>query len=133
MEWLKNYLIKNINFKGRAFRKEYWTVFLINTLKSIVLFAIIMILDGKDINIRLPDFPKFIEIPFLIISYIMGGLVIASQMALTVRRLHDTGKSAWWLLFLFLTGFGFIFLLFFLAQKSQPFDNEWGRYISTDE
>jgi uncharacterized membrane protein YhaH (DUF805 family) len=47
-------------------------------------------------------------------------------MAVTVRRLHDTGKSAWWLLIMFIPFIGAIWLLVLLINDSDPDTNRYG-------
>jgi uncharacterized membrane protein YhaH (DUF805 family) len=44
----------------------------------------------------------------------------------TVRRLHDTGKSGWWMLINLIPLIGFIVFLVFMFQDSQMGDNEYG-------
>ena len=47
-------------------------------------------------------------------------------MAVGVRRLHDTGRSGWWVLIALLPIIGAIVLLVFMARDSQPGSNQWG-------
>ncbi|CAG1023350.1 partial Inner membrane protein YhaI, partial [Patescibacteria group bacterium] len=48
--------------------------------------------------------------------------------AVSVRRLHDTGRTGWWLLIAFIPIIGAIALLVFFFQDSQQGDNEYGAY-----
>ena len=57
---------------------------------------------------------------------ILGLVHFIPSLAVTVRRLHDTGKSGWWLLIAFIPFIGAIVLLVFLVQDSHPGTNEWG-------
>jgi uncharacterized membrane protein YhaH (DUF805 family) len=41
------------------------------------------------------------------------------SLAAAVRRLHDTGRSGWWLLLNFIPFIGFIIVLVLLAQESK--------------
>jgi uncharacterized membrane protein YhaH (DUF805 family) len=45
---------------------------------------------------------------------------------LAIRRLHDTGRSGWWMLISFLPLIGFIVLIIFFVQDSQPGTNQYG-------
>ena len=47
-------------------------------------------------------------------------------LAVTVRRLHDTDRSGWWLLLAFIPIIGGIILLVFMIQDSQPETNRFG-------
>ncbi len=46
--------------------------------------------------------------------------------AVTCRRLHDTGRSGWWFLLVFLPIVGLIVLIVFLCLDSQPGENAYG-------
>ncbi len=46
--------------------------------------------------------------------------------SVAVRRLHDTGRSAWNLLWLFLPFIGYIILLVYYCQDSQAGTNKYG-------
>ncbi|MDR2934962.1 MAG: DUF805 domain-containing protein, partial [Candidatus Adiutrix sp.] len=45
---------------------------------------------------------------------------------LGIRRLHDIGKSGWWLLLLLIPLVGAIIILVFLCLDSQPGENQYG-------
>jgi uncharacterized membrane protein YhaH (DUF805 family) len=52
--------------------------------------------------------------------------VIIPALAVSVRRLHDTGRSGWWLLVGVVPLIGCFILLVFTLQDSDPGDNEYG-------
>jgi len=109
MEWylkvLKNYAV----FEGRARRKEYWMFFLFN-----IIFAfVIAFVEGM---VGSPGIVYMI--------YVLG--VFIPGLAVGARRLHDTGRSGWWLLLYLLPIIGPIVLLVFFVLDSQPGDNEYG-------
>jgi uncharacterized membrane protein YhaH (DUF805 family) len=52
-------------------------------------------------------------------------LTLLPQLALGFRRLHDIGKSGWWLLIAF-TGIGAILLIWWLATDSEQGTNKYG-------
>ena len=101
---LKKYAV----FSGRAGRQEYWMFFLYNLIFAIVAF----ILD------------KTISIGYFGALY--GFAVFIPSLAVSVRRLHDTGRSGWWLLIDFVPFVGGIILIVFLVLDSQPGDNQYG-------
>ena len=107
---LKNYA----DFSGRARRKEYWLF----TLYNIIIFAALVIL-GAMVGF-LPGGAEGVFGAF----YMVGVLIPA--LAVSVRRLHDTGRSGWWLL-LYFVPFGAIVVLVFLVQDSNPASNKFGK------
>jgi len=43
-----------------------------------------------------------------------------------IRRLHDSGRSAWWMFLLLIPVIGFVVLVIILCLDSQPESNDWG-------
>ena len=67
------------------------------------------------------NIPEFITVSALIIAF---GLLIPTW-AVSFRRLHDTGRSAWYMLWTFVPYLGGIILLVIFCQKSDE-DNKYG-------
>ena len=59
------------------------------------------------------------------VSYLYSLAVLVPGIAVSIRRLHDTGKSGWWNLIAF-TVIGIFPLIFFLAQEGDPGENAYG-------
>jgi uncharacterized membrane protein YhaH (DUF805 family) len=61
---------------------------------------------------------------------LLGGLyslaVLLPSIGVSIRRLHDTNRSGWWLLLSFIPILGWIALLIFYVQDSDPGDNQYG-------
>ena len=91
-------------FAGRFGRREYW---------MFVLFSII-IQVALDI-VRLDMISMLVSL----------GLLLPS-LGLGARRLHDIGKSGWWLLLGFIPIVGWIILIVWLATKTDDFPNQYG-------
>ena len=104
---LKNYA----NFSGRARRKEYWLF----TLFHLILLILLIIVDGG----LTPEGGLGLW------SAIYTFAVLVPTLAVTVRRLHDTGRSGWWIL-LNLVPLGAIVVLIFVVQDSNPGANKFG-------
>ena len=102
MEWYLGPLKKYAVFSGRASRKEYWLFSLWNLPIAFVL--------------------ALIALP-LYVLYVLGILLPA--LAVGVRRLHDTNRSAWWLL-LYIVPFGGIAVFVFFCLKGTDGDNDYG-------
>lgn len=118
MNWFLD-VIKNkyATFTGRARRKEFWMYFLVVAIIEIALSIILSILGligGVFVIIG-----SFITVLF-------GLAIIIPTLALWMRRLHDTGKSGWWLLINIIPVVGSIVLLIFALLDSQPGDNKYG-------
>ncbi len=104
MNWYLKVLKQYTDFSGRARRKEYWMFFLFNIIFSygINILAIIM------------------EVPALaIVSTVYSLAVLIPSIAVGVRRMHDVGKSGWYLLIP-------IYSLVLACTDSEQGSNKWG-------
>ncbi|NEC86295.1 DUF805 domain-containing protein [Streptomyces sp. SID12501] len=108
MNYYLDVLKKYVVFSGRARRKEYWMFALI----SIVISIVLTIID------------KFIGVQILSTVYALA--VFLPGLALNVRRLHDTGRSGWWLLIVFVPLVGAITLLVFACLEGDQGENKYG-------
>jgi len=99
---------KYAQFFGRARRSEFWYFALFNFIVSLGLGMI----------------DAFTGLGFL--SSVYGLAVLVPSLAVGVRRLHDTGKSGWWILIGLIPFIGWIVLIVFYLQDSQPFTNRYG-------
>lgn len=109
MQWYLNVLENYGNFEGRARRKEYWMFALINAITILVLGL-------------LGQASKVIEV----ILFIYDLALIIPNLAVTARRLHDTGRSGWWQLISMIPLVGSIILIVFLCQDSGNGPNRFG-------
>lgn len=115
MNWYLSVLRKYFVFQGRARRKEYWFFWLFNT----IFLAILSVLDNSTGTFN-PDSG------YGLLSGIYSLVVFIPSLAVSVRRLHDTSRSGWWLLISFIPLIGFIVLLIFMLQNSAPGQNQYG-------
>lgn len=117
---LKNYAV----FTGRARRKEFWMFALLNFLITICFY--VCSLMGAVMEDMGEDGAFIILIAStLLILWNLAALI--PVIAVTVRRLHDIGKSGWfYLLHLIPCGIGSLILLVFMCMDSQPGDNQYG-------
>lgn len=115
MNWYLEVLKKYAVFSGRARRKEYWFFVLFNIIISIVLVFI-------DVAAGLYNQESGLGM----LSGIYSLAVIIPGLAVTVRRLHDTDKTGWWVLIALIPLIGAIVLLVFMLLDSQPGENKYG-------
>ena len=109
MYWYLKVLKNYFGFSGRARRKEYWMFALVNFFVSIGL-TIVEIIGGID--------------PLLTGVYALA--IFIPSLAVTFRRLHDIGKSGWWILIGLIPIIGFIVLLIFACLDSEATSNKYG-------
>jgi uncharacterized membrane protein YhaH (DUF805 family) len=104
---LKNY----VGFSGRARRKEYWMFVLFNLIIMTILYLPFVITQE----------------PALVALYGVYALaVFLPSLAVTVRRLHDIGKSGWWYLINFVPLVGPIILIVLTATAGETGPNQYG-------
>ena len=99
---IKLFFLYALNFKGRSSRSEYWWGYLFNTLLSLVL----------------PVIP--------VIGGLLSLVMLVPGIAISVRRMHDIGKSGWYLLMGLIPLAGPIILLVYACTQSQTEANQWG-------
>jgi uncharacterized membrane protein YhaH (DUF805 family) len=114
MNWYLDAWKNYINFQGRARRKAYWMFVLFNLIALVVLRFIegAVGLSGQN--------------GYGILTGLYTLAIILPLIALAVRRLHDTGRSGWWILIGLVPLIGPIVLIVFYVTDSQPGTNEYG-------
>lgn len=108
MSWFVEVLKKYAVFSGRARRKEYWMYTLFVVIISIVLAIV--------------DYALGMQALGLIFSI----AILLPSLGVAVRRLHDTGRSGWWILISLIPLIGTIVMLVFLCSDSEPGANKYG-------
>jgi uncharacterized membrane protein YhaH (DUF805 family) len=109
MTWYLEVLKKYAVFNGRARRKEYWYFILFNTIINIVLSTIDSFTSGMGL-----------------LAGIYSLAVLIPGIAVSVRRLHDTDRSGWWVLMGLVPIVGWIVLIIFMVQDGKPGENQYG-------
>jgi len=102
------------DFQGRSGRAAFWWTILFVTIVSAVLTAIDTQVLGYSTKGVMP------------LSNLFGLLTFIPLLALDIRRLHDTGRSGWWLLIILVPVIGFIVLIVFWVKPSEPGNNAFG-------
>ena len=110
LSWYIGALKKYAIFNGRSRRLEYWTFTLISGL-------IVAGLSYADASMG--NYPP-------LLSALYGLAVLIPAIAVTVRRLHDTDRSGWWLLIILVPAIGQLVLLVFMLMGGKPERNQFG-------
>jgi len=95
-------------FDGRASRPAFWW------------WTLFAILAGIAANIV----DAILGVP--IFTLVVGLGLLLPNLSVAIRRLHDTGRTGWWILIGLIPLIGFIVLLIFYVQAGDPGENEYG-------
>ena len=88
MKWWLTCIRKYVTFEGRARRKEYWMFTLFNVVFVVVTMLLDILLFGATPDN--PTSPRYL-------TTLYGLFVFLPTLTVVVRRLHDIGRSGWWL------------------------------------
>lgn len=111
------------NFKGRARRKEYWMFILFN-----IIFAIVALIADNILGttFKIGGAYSSFSLPYGWLYILYSLAVFIPGLAVTVRRLHDTGKSGGWIFIALIPIIGGIWLLVLLVTAGNPNANSYG-------
>ena len=105
---VKTCLSKYANGAGRGRRSEYWWFFLFNILVGIAA-GVIDVIAGTEA-----------------VGALATLALLLPAVAAGIRRLHDTGRSGWWMLIAFVPLIGAIVLLVFFVSDGNRGENKYG-------
>lgn len=108
MEWYLKVLKQYADFNGRARRKEFWMFVLFNLLASLALSFVGYIIGNS-----------FLSTIYALAVFIPG-------LAVSIRRLHDIGKSGWMVLIALIPIIGAIWLIVLYATEGTYGENQYG-------
>jgi uncharacterized membrane protein YhaH (DUF805 family) len=103
---------KYATFSGRARRKEYWLFYLAWFILAVIAFGIDEVIGSPVIEIGVVG--------------IVNVALICPSLAVSVRRLHDTNRKAWWLLMYLIPVIGVIWLIVLFCFKGTEGENRFG-------
>lgn len=115
MNWYVKVLKQYVDFDGRARRREYWIFAVFNMIFS---FLAVIFDNIFDIAIR--------GIGYGPIYLVYALVVFLPSLGVSVRRLHDVGKSGWYLFISLIPIIGSIWLLVLFCTDSQEGKNDYG-------
>ena len=107
---------KYADFSGRASRSEFWFFYLFILIGSILTII-------ADVNMFSHSFDTWGPV-----NSIYQLLVILPSLAVSARRLHDTNKSGWYILFSIIPIFGLI-VIFWWSSLGSNKKNRFGNPI----
>lgn len=117
MKYYFDVLRDYVKVHGRSRRSEFWTFNLVNGLYFSILFAVNFIL-----------FDPHVEKIIIVVAIVSALPIILPTITVSIRRLHDTGRSGWWMLINFVPVLGTIIFFFWMVEDSLPGLNEYGEY-----
>ena len=100
------------NFSGRASRSEYWYLMLFLLIIGFVTAILDIILFAAE-NIG----------P---LNILFSLATIVPSLSVSVRRLHDIGRSGWWLLLALIPIVGWIIMIYWACQPTMSQQNQYG-------
>ncbi len=109
MKWYLKVWKQYADFKGRARRKEFWMFVLFNMIAVSAISIFDYILFGS-----------------FVVYYIYVLAAFIPSLAVGVRRLHDTGKSGWWMLINLIPLVGLIMYLLYMCEEGYIGNNQYG-------
>ena len=110
----KNY----VGFSGRATRTEYWLFVIVNAI-------LVSLLGGMSVLIRSGESDPTLD-PMFYIYIAFNIAIFLPTLAVTVRRLHDSGKTGLWILIGLVPIIGEVVLFVLMLLGSQKSDNKYG-------
>ena len=117
---IKSFWSNYATFKRRARRSEYWFIQLFLVLTNLAVAAIDLVLMNGDVDRFVANGGGGI------VGLVWILVTIVPALAVLVRRLHDTGKSGWWILIGLVPFVGTIVLFVFSVLDSDAGANRYG-------
>ncbi len=111
-------LRKYADFQGRAGREEYWTFFLLQAVVIMTAMAAGWVFRALHLDLLAVLLGLALDIVYL--------ALLAPAVAVSFRRLHDSGRSAWWLLIALAPVLGWLALLVLMLLEGTVGDNRYG-------
>jgi uncharacterized membrane protein YhaH (DUF805 family) len=112
MHWYTDVIKKYAVFNGRAARPEFWWFVLANLIVALVINVVVGVIAGRGTG--------------QVVSDLYSLAVFLPSLGVSIRRLHDTNRTGWWYLLIFIPVIGWIVLIVFWAMAGDPGPNNHG-------
>jgi uncharacterized membrane protein YhaH (DUF805 family) len=126
VNWYVKVLKQYVDFSGRARRREYWMFVLVNVVIVIVLSLLDTLLGTGGFRTMSGGGSFYAANSLGLLSGLYSLAVLLPTIAVTVRRLHDTDRTGWWILLGFIPIIGGIVLLVFYVLEGTRGPNRYG-------
>ncbi|MDB5051425.1 MAG: aminopeptidase [Fibrobacteres bacterium] len=120
MNWYLTVMKNYVGFSGRARRKEYWMFCLFN-MGFVILAVLLDNILGTAIK----------GVGYGLFYFLYALAVLLPSLAVGVRRLHDVGKSGWFLLIGLIPIIGGIWILILLCTDGNAAENKYGLNVKS--
>ena len=128
MDNFKITVVKYCIFKGRARRSEFWffklSLFIINFIYLSLAKIILILVNEEEEEDESNDIDD--NVPALIIYLITDLIFLIPNISVSVRRLHDVGKSGYYYFLNLIPIIGTLILIYYYLKDSEPDSNEYG-------
>lgn len=111
MDAVKSCFTQYVGFSGRARRSEYWFFFLFELIVSTVLGTLFQVTQMT---------------LFSVVDGIFALACLLPGLAVCIRRMHDIGKSGWFILISLIPCVGTILMIIWCCKDSEPGENQYG-------
>lgn len=121
--WWKAIFEKAIDFKSRSNRYEYWSFTLITWVVQVILSNMAALANGVTLSL---GSSMMMQASLLIPLVIIGLLFAVPELSVSVRRLHDTGRSGWWFFINCVPVIGNLIFVIFMLKSGDNDENKYG-------
>jgi len=123
MDWMLMPLRRYAEFSGRSRRKEYWMFALFNLLVSLFIGLVALLLYTLDWS---EEAMMTVMGPLMVAGVIYSVIALIPGIAVTIRRLHDTDRSGWNILWGLVPLIGGFILFYFYVTEGTQGQNRFG-------
>ena len=123
-EAIKHGLRDWLVYRARASRSGYWWFILFTAIVWVALDVIVFVIAAS--SPAAPGVPIVVLLVIIAVLFVIVAIYLGlAELALLVRRLHDTGRSGWWVLIGLAPLVGPIILLVFTLLEGTPGPNRY--------
>ena len=115
---------KYFDFSGRSSRSEFWFFLMFNVLFASIINAVLLYVGSL--------FGTWGGLISSTLSFIVTILFLIPLLSVSSRRLHDVGKSGWFLFIGLIPLLGWFFLIRAYADEGETTINSYGRLPEND-